>query len=187
LNEPPAHDPTLREALADFRQANDLSATERWSRTWTCRIGFVTLRLPNFGWRRDAILAHDLHHLLVGYPCTLCGEMRMSAWEFGAGRMPHWGARLLCVPLVSMGFVRSPRSILMAFLAGRRSRSLHEADDIEQLLDLPLSAARRELATGRSLRGGRHGYGHFASLMLESSLVLALPLGMIAAAIALLA
>jgi ubiquinone biosynthesis protein Coq4 len=146
----------------------------------------LTLRLPNFKWRRDAILAHDLHHLLVGYPCNLWGEMRMAAWEFGAGRMPHLGARLFCVPLVTIGLVRSPRSVLAAFLAGRRSQSLHEAADVEQLLDAPLSAARAKLATCRNSSGGWRNYGRFALLVLESSVVLVLPLGVVGAAIAML-
>jgi hypothetical protein len=187
LNGPSLPDPTLREALVEFRRANNLTVEERSSRSWTCRIWFVTLPLPNFRWRRDAILAHDLHHLLVGYPCTLWGEMRMAAWEFGAGRMPHWGARLFCVPLVSLGLLRSPRQILAAFLAGQRSRSLHEAESMERLLELDLCAARAELAARNSGEGWRNG-GRFALLILESSLILMLPVAAIGGvAIALLA
>lgn len=179
-------DTILRQALAAFRQANNLTADENCAETWTCRIWFATVRLPNFQWRREAILAHDLHHVLVGYPCTLWGEMRMAAWEFGAGRMPHWGARLFCVPLLSIGLLRSPRQMLTAFLTGQRSRSLHTAERAEALLDLSLVAARAMITSCRSPVVGRDSYGRFALLLLESLVVLLLPvaaLGGIAVAV----
>ena len=137
--------PTLRAALAEFRRANRLPADETAITSWTRRLGPVTLRLPNFAWRREAILAHDLHHVLTGYPCTLSGECQMAAWEFGAGRMPHWAATWFCLPLVPLGLVWAPRRTLAAFLDGRRSRSLHESRAIDRLLAVPLQAARLEI------------------------------------------
>jgi len=130
---------TLREALAEFRRANGLAADEAAKPYWTCRLGPFTLRLPNFRWRRRAILAHDLHHVLTGYPCTMRGEFQMAAWEFGAGPMPHWGAAMFCLPLILIGLVWSPRRMIRAFRAGRRSRSLHGSAAAEAVLDLPLS------------------------------------------------
>ena len=136
---------TLRAALAEFRQANGLPAEETASVSWTCRLGPVTLRLPNFTWRRQAILAHDLHHVLTGYPCTLRGECQMAAWEFGAGRMPHRAATLFCMPLIPFGLVAAPRGMLLAFLSGRRSHSLHQSKAIDHLLATPVDAARAEI------------------------------------------
>lgn len=136
---------TVGAALAEFRRANGLPTDETASASWTCRIGPVTLRLPNFAWRREAILAHDLHHVLTGYPCTLGGECQMAAWEFGAGRMPHWGAALFCMPLVPLGLLWAPRRTLLAFLGGRRSHSLHGSQAIDALLTAPLSAARADV------------------------------------------
>ncbi len=132
---------TLGEALAEFRRANGLSADEAARASWTCRLGPLRLRLPNFQWRRRAILAHDLHHVLTGYPCTMRGEFQMAAWEFGAGPMPHWCAALFCLPLVLVGLVWSPRRIAEAFRAGRRCRSLHGSRAIDALLVMPLEAA----------------------------------------------
>jgi hypothetical protein len=99
---------TVAEALAAFRMANAIANDESLQPSWTCRLGPVTLRLPNFRWRRKAILAHDLHHVLTGYPCTMRGECQMAAWEFGAGRMPHWGATMFCFPLVLVGLFWAP-------------------------------------------------------------------------------
>jgi hypothetical protein len=137
--------PKLGEALAAFRQAHGLPADETANASWTCRLGPITLRLPNFAWRRDAILAHDLHYVLTGYPCTLGGECQMAAWEFGAGRMPHWGAVLFCLPLVPLGLIAAPRRTVAAFRDGRRSSSLHESKAIGRLLAAPLPAARAEI------------------------------------------
>jgi hypothetical protein len=111
-------------------------------------VGPVTLRLPNFRWRRRAILRHDLHHVLTGYPCTLRGEFQMAAWEFAAGRFPHPAATLFCLPLVAAGLLWSPRAIWAAFTAGRGSHSLYAVADTVTLLAMPLGsvpvAARRD-------------------------------------------
>jgi hypothetical protein len=134
---------TVADALEAFRKANDIPTKE--GSTWTCRVGPVVLRLPNFSWRRRAVLAHDVHHVLTGTPCTMGGECRMAAWEFGAGRMPHWGAWLFCLPLAAVGILLRPRATLAAFRDGRRSRSLHGADTFEDILRMPLAAGRRSI------------------------------------------
>jgi hypothetical protein len=139
--------PTVGEALIEFRKANGLTADEASNSRWTCRLGPISVRLPNFEWRRRAILAHDLHHVLTGIPCGLRGEMQMAAWEFGAGPMPHWGATLFCLPLVVAGLFWTPRRVLRAFLAGRRSRSLHGSQAIDDLLATPLHVARANLVS----------------------------------------
>jgi hypothetical protein len=137
---------TVGQALTEFRLANGLAADEYLRRSWTCKIGRFTIRLPNFAWRRDAILAHDLHHLLTGYPCTLRGECHMAAWEFGAGPMPHWAASLFCLPLIPWGLIWWPRSTWRAFLRGRRSQSLHAAECLDHFLRAPLDDVQKAFA-----------------------------------------
>jgi hypothetical protein len=137
--------PTVAETLAEFRRANGLTDDEAARSWWTCRVGPVRIRLPNFGWRRRAILAHDVHHVLTGIPCGMRGEFQMAAWEFGAGPMPHWGAVLFCVPLVVLGLFWSPRRIVQAYRVGRSSRSLHGSKAIDSLLATPLHVARANL------------------------------------------
>jgi hypothetical protein len=138
--------PTVREALSAFRRAQGLREDERVRKLWLMEAGDCILALPNFGWRRRAIDAHDVHHLLTGYPCTVAGELSIAAWEFGAGRYPHWGATLFCGPLVLAGFVWRPRETLAALRRGRRSRSLYGDDILPRLLDLPLDEARALVA-----------------------------------------
>lgn len=135
------------EALADFRRANGLAVDSVPS--WTCDIGPLRLRLPNFRWRRRAIATHDLHHVVTGYPCTLRGEFQLAAWEFAAGRFPHPGATLFCLPLVALGMLWSPRAMWSAFLRGRRARSLYGIGNENALLGLPLAALRARVMVSR--------------------------------------
>jgi hypothetical protein len=167
---------TLAEALRDFRQANGLHADEAARRSWCCRLGPVRLVLPNFVWRRRAVEAHDLHHVLTGYPCTMGGEVQMAAWEFGAGKMPHWAATLFCLPLILIGLVRGPRRTFCAFAAGRRSHSLHGMDDRQRWLTAPLSAALVELTNQETVDSAWSNWVGFVLLVLRSSAITILPL-----------
>ena len=138
-------DPLVAEALFAFREASGLHHDDHAARWWKIPIDFVTLYLPNFRWRRRAIAAHDMHHLLTGYPCTVAGELQIAAWEFGAGRYPHWGATVFCLPLVLAGALWAPYDTWDAFRRGRRSRSLYAKDVLDGLLTLRLSEAAAAL------------------------------------------
>lgn len=178
--------PTVGEALDQFRRSHGLASDESARPWWTCRLGPVTLRLPNWHWRRRAILAHDLHHLLTGIPCTLRGECQMAAWEFGAGPMPHWGAALFCVPLVLVGLGWAPRRIWQAFLAGRRSRSLHRSGATDRLLALPLQVARTGFAVPANAPGGLADRARFAVILLQAAVIVAAPIaGLVACGVVL--
>jgi hypothetical protein len=155
---------TVEQALNAFRNANNLAANDRARAFWTCRLGPVTVPLPNFAWRREALLAHDLHHVLTGYPCSLSGECQLAAWEFGSGPMPHWGATLFCLPLVVVGFLRSPGRILRAFLSGRASRSLHRTE-AAHLLARPLHEIIDELRSCPTVSRRWSDVGRFAVLL----------------------
>jgi hypothetical protein len=139
--------PTVGEALVEFRKANGLTAEDASQAWWACQLGPISIRLPNFKWRQQAILAHDLHHVLTGYPCGMRGEFEIAAWEFGAGPMPHWGATLFCLPLIIVGLCLTPRRVLRAFLVGRQSRSLHKSESINAILAAPLLVARASLVS----------------------------------------
>ena len=131
----------MGEALRDFRTANHLCQNEREARWWIVRADLLIFPLPNFDWRRRAIDAHDAHHLLTGYPCSVEGELLIAAWEFGAGRYQHWGATLFCGPLVLAGLLLMPRRTVAAWRRGRRGRSLYRGADLDILHDLLLSEA----------------------------------------------
>jgi hypothetical protein len=175
--------PTVREALAEYRRSNNLPADESATRSWTCGLGPITVRLPNFRWRRRAILAHDVHHILTGYPCTMRGECQMAAWEFGAGPMPHLAARLFCLPLVPLGLLWSPCAMVSAFLAGRRSQSLHGAMVGEGLLDISLDAARKRVGRVPVSQWSPRDCARFALLILEAGLIVLTPVMLVAASV----
>ena len=75
----PQGDLSVGEALAAFRDANSLDAGYATAPRWRCRLGPVVLTLPNFKWRRQAIVRHDLHHVLTGYSCSMRGEFQIAA------------------------------------------------------------------------------------------------------------
>lgn len=168
------------DVLAAFRQANGIPEDEATRASWTCRIGPFTLRLPNFHWRKKAILAHDLHHVLTGYPCTMRGECQVAAWEFGAGAMPHWGARMFCLPLVLLGVLWSPRRIWRAFASGRQAKSLHSVDVAPHLAG-SMSELRMTVYQSRRPVAGRPLLAVFLSaLVIEATLIVSVPLAVLA-------
>lgn len=117
---------TIPDPLEVLRAAHDLEPAD--ASHWTFRIGGLRVRLPNFVWRREAIDAHDRHHLMTGYPLTLTGEIQLAAWEWGAGRYPDWRATLFCTPLILAGVVALPRRTWRAYAAGRQCESLYQRD-----------------------------------------------------------
>jgi hypothetical protein len=140
-------DRTLREAQTQFLTANGLPADGgEQARTWNCRIGPIALTLPNFEWRKRAIVRHDLHHVITGYECGIVGEFEMAAWEFAAGRFDHLCATAFCLPLVTMGAVVAPRRTFAAFVRGRESETLYGSPISDALLNMPLQAAQRRFA-----------------------------------------
>jgi hypothetical protein len=171
---------SVGQVLAEFRRLNGIPQDEIDRACWTCRLGPISVRLPNFNWRKNAILAHDLHHLLTSYPCTLRGECQMAAWEFGAGRMPQWAARLFCLPLVLAGLLWSPRRIWQAFLSGRRARSLHGATLDQRVVAAPFDVFHAEIATPPRHVGPSSAYLLFAILIVEATLMVAAPTAVLA-------
>jgi hypothetical protein len=166
--------PTLGDALIQFRRTNGLHADEAARATWNYGFGAVKLVLPNFAWRRKAIEAHDLHHVLTGYPCTIRGEVQMAAWEFGAGPMPHPMATLFCLPLVIVGLLSMPQTTFMAFVLGRRSFGFHGSQISPQILAAPLHTSRTRMIAIKVASGWRD-YTQFARLILKASSVLLSP------------
>ncbi|HJQ58957.1 MAG TPA: hypothetical protein VJ890_18780 [Vineibacter sp.] len=166
---------TVAEALAQLSAMHGLSPEQAAARTWTCGIGPIALQLPNFEWRRRAIARHDIHHVLTGYTCSLRGEMEMAAWEFAAGRYPGLGATLFCLPLVAIGGAVAPSRTLIAYLRGRRGRTLYEATTIEPVLAASLIAARAELAPAGPVRATAADIAAFVRTVLAGTLVLSAP------------
>jgi hypothetical protein len=113
----------LSDPLPGFRAKHGLA--DPTASHWHLRLGPAALRLPNFAWRQAAIDAHDLHHVMTGYPLTMRGEIQLAAWEWGAGRYPDWRATAFCAPLIVIGVMLMPKRTWKAFRRGRTSQSLY--------------------------------------------------------------
>jgi hypothetical protein len=116
---------TVATAMAKFRQKHELPRDYAAANRFTVAIGFLSINLPNFQWRKRAIIAHDLHHIVTGHPCTMRGECLVASWEFGAGRLRHVGATAFCLPLVLLGLLLAPVKTWKSFKEGYNSSSLH--------------------------------------------------------------
>jgi hypothetical protein len=130
--------PSIAEALRLYYRKSRLAADGgRFAQTWNLvSLGTLHVKLSNFAWRKRAIVCHDIHHLLTGYPCTIHGELQIAAWEFAAGRFPSASATLFCLPLVAMGAVALPRASFAAYVRGRHSKTLYSRVLSERLLML---------------------------------------------------
>ena len=175
---------TLRDVMPKVLAINDIAADDdRGKAYWYLGRGLLHIRVPNFGWRKRAIVRHDLHHLLTGYPCTPTGEMEMAAWEFAAGRFPHPGATAFCLPLVGMGAVLSPRRTFAAFVRGRRGTSLYATPLSDEVLASRIVDLRQRFApTLPTQATTRDWLTYLALLGLSFSLILA-PLLILAVAV----
>jgi hypothetical protein len=138
---------TLRDVMPKLLAIDDMAADDdRGTEYWYLGRGLLHIRVPNFGWRQRAIVRHDVHHILTGYPCTPTGEMQMAAWEFAAGRFPHPGATAFCLPLVGMGAVLSPRRTFAAFVRGRHGTSLYATPLSDEVLASRIVDLRQRFA-----------------------------------------
>ena len=77
----------------------------------TVRLTFLgqTLTLPNPKSRRDALVYHDLHHVLTGYGTDLPGEVEVGAWELATGCGRYGAAWVLNATIFALGLWRWPR------------------------------------------------------------------------------
>jgi hypothetical protein len=124
---------TLREAATahskEMRDAGvDADADARW--VWI-KIGPIPFAYPNTKDRKRLVQAHDLHHLLTGYPTDLVGEAELGAWELGTGIRDRSAMRY---EIRVLGFMlpRVPGRLRTAFVRGRYCKNLlgRHLDDV---------------------------------------------------------
>ena len=80
-------DKTPRKLLPEFYKENNLGM-EGGNNSASVRIEitkYFVLYFPNFSARKNAVLKHDIHHLITNYPSTFRGETEISAWEIASG------------------------------------------------------------------------------------------------------
>lgn len=117
--------PTALELLAQTREAQGIPKNPAVLPRWKFQFTGKTISLPNFEWRRTAIDAHDLHHLILGEPFTFSGECQVATWEFAAGPFPDVRAQIFCLPLVAYGAVTAPVRTWRSFHIGCGQKTLY--------------------------------------------------------------
>ena len=129
---------TLRSARTDFFRREGLPVDGGYSDTWfEAGFGSIRYRIRNFPMRSDALMRHDLHHVLTGYNTDWRGEVQINAWELGAGIGQHlWGAVIMLVGFF-IGVVLAPLDTFRAFSRGRHSTNLYTVDLPAGSLDRP--------------------------------------------------
>ena len=140
---------TLREGLSAHLETGGLPEDGGYDERWVkLRIGPIPFAFPNTQNRRRLVPLHDLHHVVTGYATDLVGEAELAAWEIGSGMRDRTGLRLARRVL---GFLlpRRPRKLFRAFVHGRNSRNLLDAEFGDPLLDRTIEDVRRELALDR--------------------------------------
>jgi hypothetical protein len=175
---------TLREARARFFAESGFPPDGGYEISWwSIRFGKLKIYLPNFRWRRRAVIYHDLHHVLTGYRCSPMGEMQIAAWEFAAGSFPNRFATLFCLPLVIVGAMVSPNATFAAFLQGRNSSTLYSVAITDDLLETPIDTLRQKLLPGARQRASRQDWVAYFRLVFVSFMALSIALSPCVAAI----
>jgi len=84
--------------------------------------------LPVFG-AKDALVLHDVHHMITGYETDFRGESEIAAWELASGGCAEhyvfWPDRIAAACL---GLLFAPIRTLRAFRTGRQQRNLYRLD-----------------------------------------------------------
>ena len=112
------------------------------------RMPFFGRRLPLFkiqGRIKEALTAHDVHHLVTGYGTRLKGECELCAWELASGGCHTYGMfwldRLLFAPIA---ILCAPIRFVRAFWAGLGKRNLFVIDK-DELLKMDVEDVRKRL------------------------------------------
>jgi hypothetical protein len=132
LDEEPILDARKRYFMANGIPA-DGGASEKWARY---KIGSLSLiAFPNFQHRMDAIVRHDLHHIILNLDTTSLGEGLIAAWELGSGCGGYWISWCLESQALWWGVILAPQKTFDLFVLGRHSKNyFHEAlpEDLSQ-------------------------------------------------------
>jgi len=139
--------------LPIFYQENNLGADGGQSspRVKTDVSQGIHFYIPNFDARRNAVLWHDIHHLLTGYSAsTFLGECEISAWEIGSGCKKYWAAFLIDTSGVVLGCLINPRLVIQAYARGRRTLNLyHDMISREKVMLMTIDELREVLYLNR--------------------------------------
>ena len=105
-----------------------------------------SLYFPNFKARKQAVLRHDIHHLVTEYTAEIKGETEISAWELSTGCSQNWAAFTINTYSFMSGILFNPARIWKAWLKGRTTDNLYyKKYTDEELLNRTVIDLKEEL------------------------------------------
>ncbi len=127
----------------------------------------IFLYIPNFTARKKAVLKHDIHHIVTGYPSTITGETEISAWEIASGCKKYWAAWVLDMSGMMMGIVFNFWGVIKAFARGRKTKNLYyNIISTEEVLDMKLSELQKFLWLDKYPKNTKPGFVDFILFVL---------------------
>lgn len=113
----------LSDGLSRYYKSNGLPSggglDDRWARY---KFGPIqAIAFPNFKLRNEALLRHDIHHIMNNLDTSPKGEGLIAAWELGSGCGKFWISWFMESQALWWGILLSPRQALAFFALGRRS------------------------------------------------------------------
>ncbi len=182
-------DITLREARARYFARSgfdDSTYSDRWVRL---PVGPLTAYLPNLAPRREAVRVHDIDHIVTGYGTDWNGELRISAFELAMGLGRYWFGTFIDAGGVAMGVLRWPRDLVAAYARGRTAKqSVYRVFDRFSDADLDRTVGEVRALVGAAddavpTAADTRAVLAWAAFGVATQLLL--PLGLLAAAVAL--
>ncbi len=113
--------------ISAFRREHGLNLGEESAPIWWAKLGSFVMPLPNFRWRREAILIHDFNHLVAGYGLDVSSELSIAAWELGVQCYRSRWARALCLFLAILGLISQPLKTWAAYRKGQSMIAAYRA------------------------------------------------------------
>jgi hypothetical protein len=111
--------------------------------------------------------------VVSGYGNDAVGEAEIGAWELASGCKGYFAAWVLNWSALMLG-LRSPRRMFAAFVRGRQTKNLYDADT-DRLLEVPLAVVLSELGLDRQVRPDGTDFLLFAGAVLLSPLAGGIP------------
>lgn len=131
---------TIYEELKTYWQQNNLpddgGVTDSFN---VAKVGIFSFKYPNLD--GNALLLHDLNHLITGYKTNWQGECEVSAWELASGgRKGYSRTWIYPISLVLLGMIICPIKTIKAYREGKvRTNSFILSLQNRNLLELTKS------------------------------------------------
>ena len=128
------------------------------------KLGPVYIPMPNIKMRVDAVKIHDIHHLVTEYEANMKGEVAIGGWELASGCFNYPAAWILNLGSFAYGMLFHQRTLLDAFLKGKRSVSnlYHNTVYDDVLLNKTIGELREKIQLSDSKGNSTNDYLQFA-------------------------